>query len=51
MNPDRSDEGSTPQTGLRKAWIQPAFNQLRAGSAEAIPGSVISDATLETIGS
>jgi hypothetical protein len=51
MNLDRSDGRGAPQTELRKAWTQPAFNQLRAGSAENIPGSAFQDGPLETIGS
>jgi hypothetical protein len=58
MNLDRSEGRSTLQIGTvqveperRKAWTQPSFSQLRAGSAENIPGSAFADATLETIGS
>jgi len=58
MNLDRSEERGTPQIATvrpeaetRKAWTQPSLSQLRAGSAENIPGSAISDGTLETIGS
>jgi hypothetical protein len=35
----------------RRAWTKPTLTPLRAGAAEAIPGTAISDATLETIGS
>jgi hypothetical protein len=58
MNLDRSEDGGMRQIETvrsepeaRKAWIQPSVSQLGAGSAENIPGSTISDGTLETIGS
>ncbi|HET9640863.1 MAG TPA: hypothetical protein VFP12_16840 [Allosphingosinicella sp.] len=58
MNLDRSEERGTPQvatvrseTEARKVWTQPSLSQLRAGSAENIPGSAFADGPLETIGS
>lgn len=35
----------------RKAWARPSVTPLRAGAAEAIPGSQVFDGSLETIGS
>lgn len=56
MNLDRSEERGTPQVATvqaeaRKVWTQPSLSQLRAGSAENIPGSAFADGPLETIGS
>jgi hypothetical protein len=53
MKPIRSEDQAKEQSGevSRKAWTKPQFSHLRAGSAENIPGSTVSDATLETIGS
>jgi hypothetical protein len=58
MNLDQSEGPGTPQIAAaqsqpesRKAWTRPSLGQLRAGSAENIPGSAFADGPLETIGS
>jgi hypothetical protein len=57
MNLDQSEGRGTPQIAAaqseppRKAWTQPSLSQLRAGSAENIPGSQFLDGPLENIGS
>jgi hypothetical protein len=52
MTGDKSENPVEEQTAhLRKPWVEPSVTELRAGSAENSPGSRISDATLETIGS
>ncbi|MEA3009053.1 MAG: hypothetical protein QOJ91_745 [Sphingomonadales bacterium] len=57
MNLDQSEASPTQiepvrsQAGSREPWTRPFVSQLRAGSAENIPGSAFQDGPLETIGS
>jgi hypothetical protein len=53
MIPNRRDDqdANDAKSGTGKVWTKPSVTELRAGSAEAIPGSTIADGPLETIGS
>jgi hypothetical protein len=51
MNKSKIEQSDRAGPAARKGWTRPSVTPLRAGAAEAIPGAVISDATLETIGS
>jgi hypothetical protein len=53
MNIDRNEgrESANTESSGREAWVKPAVIHLRAGSAEAIPGDAVNDASLEMIGS
>jgi hypothetical protein len=47
-----SGRGAPAAAGAsRKAWTRPSLTPLRAGRAEAIGSPLVSDATLEALGS
>ncbi len=48
---DNSECTSAVAEGSSKPWIRPQIQRMRAGAAEATPGSAIFDGSLETIGS